>query len=58
MSTAKFFVLKSQKIDFWHTVQNRFFKINTDSDSPSEAEPSVHFHQKKYEAKGVLALKI
>ena len=42
-------------------MQNEFFKIRTDSDSPSEAEPSFPFSSKSVEnaeVRGVLVLKI
>ena len=44
------------KIDFWPTVQNEFFKISTDSDFLSEAEPLCAFLSKlvkKEEERGV-----
>ena len=39
-------VLKYSKIKFLPTVQNDFFKISTDSDSPSKAEPSCAYSSK------------
>ena len=48
-------------MDFWPTVQNKFFKISTDSDFPSKAGPSCAFISKsvkKDKVRGVFVFKI